>query len=883
MSCTPRRRRLSGFSALLTLTLLGTLLLPVGPAAAVPGATSTVFVNELHYDNTGTDTGEFVEVAGPAGTNLSGWTVALYNGANGATYGTAAPLPTPIPDQQNGYGTVSVSYPSNGLQNGAPDGLALVNNGQIVQFLSYEGAFAAVGGPADGQTGTDIGVRQAGTEPAGSSLQLAGSGGSYGEFTWEATTAGTPGAPNTGQTFAQPGNAAPTIACPDDVVLDAGTATSREVTSTDPDGRVDSITVDTVDPATTTIMVGSTTPQSGTTPASATLTVDEATAPGSYEVVLQASNDDTEPQTVTCAFTVTLVSDEPVLISAIQGAGHTSPREGDLVVVEAVVVGDFQGDAQGNQLGGFFLQEQDSQADADAATSEGIFVFDPDAADMSPGDLVSVTGTVTEFNGLTEITDVSAVTTRSTGNPLPTAATLSLPVADRSDLEAFEGMRVTVPGELFVTENYQLGRFGELRLAHGGVLPQGTNVAEPGEPARAVEASNDSREILLDDGRTVQNPEPVPYLGSADDPRGRIGDVTTDLSGVLSFGFSQYRIQPTGDVAFTPSRSRPLQPPAVGGELRAASFNVLNYFDAPFPSARGADNQEEFDRQEAKIVEAVLGLDADVVGLIELENGNAADEATPAQQVLAEALNAEAGAGVYDFIDTGVIGGDAIRQGFLYQPAAVKPVGRFAVLDDVDPFTRNSRPPLAQRFRDTDTGATFIAVVNHLKSKGCRGASGANADQGDGQGCYNADRVLGAQALRDWIATDRYFTKESDVLIIGDLNAYAKEDPIDALTDAGYVNLIERFNGDDGYSYTFDGRQGYLDHALASPSLLAQITGAAEWHVNADEPLLLDYNTEFNPAGAYRADAFRSSDHDPVVVGLGEGARRPRDRRTGLG
>ena len=110
------------------------------------------------------------------------------------------------------------------------------------------------------------------------------------------------------------------------------------------------------------------------------------------------------------------------------------------------------------------------------------------------------------------------------------------------------------------------------------------------------------------------------------------------------------------------------------------------------------------------------------------------------------------------------------------------------------------------------------------------------------------------------------------MLILGDMNSYAKEDPITTLEKAGFTNLIEQRNGREAYSYAFDGQWGYLDHALGSASINSQVTGVGDWHVNADEPSILDYNTEFKtPAqvsSLYAPDQFRISDHDPVVVGL---------------
>ncbi|HEX7062062.1 MAG TPA: lamin tail domain-containing protein, partial [Woeseiaceae bacterium] len=160
-----------------------------------------LFVNELHYDNAGTDSGEAIEIAGPAGTDLEGCSVVLYNGATGAAYATT-PLADVIPDQQDGFGTVAVSYGTNGLQNGAPDGVVLVGAARVIQFLSYEGAFAALDGPAAGLASTDIGAAETGDTPVGQSLQLAGTGVSAGEFAWTGPAASSFGAVNGGQTFA---------------------------------------------------------------------------------------------------------------------------------------------------------------------------------------------------------------------------------------------------------------------------------------------------------------------------------------------------------------------------------------------------------------------------------------------------------------------------------------------------------------------------------------------------------------------------------------------------------------------------------------------------------------------------------------------------------
>jgi len=303
--------------------------------------------------------------------------------------------------------------------------------------------------------------------------------------------------------------------------------------------------------------------------------------------------------------------------------------------------------------------------------------------------------------------------------------------------------------------------------------------------------------------------------------------------------------------------------------LRVASFNVLNYFTTF--GERGADNQAEFDRQRTKIITALVALDADVVGLMEIENDGYGEYSAIAD--LVNGLNAVAGAGSYAYIDPGVekIGDDEIAVGLIYQPAHVTPVGAAAILDDsFNPAYHEdkNRPALAQTFAENATGEKFTAVVNHLKSKGSSCADLGDPDTGDGQGNCNLTRTRAMTVEIEWLATDPTGSNDPDFLIIGDLNAYGMEDPIVAALDAGYTDLSKQYLGDEAYTYIFDGMSGYLDHALSNPSLTGQVTGATEWHINADEPSVIDYNVEYKPQDFYAPDAYRSSDHDPVVVGL---------------
>ena len=219
-------------------------------------------------------------------------------------------------------------------------------------------------------------------------------------------------------------------------------------------------------------------------------------------------------------------------------------------------------------------------------------------------------------------------------------------------------------------------------------------------------------------------------------------------------------------------------------------------------------------------------------------------------------------------------GSDAIRVGFLYRVSTIETAGSYAVLDSsVDAtFLDRNRPALAQTFREKSSGELFTAAVNHFKSKGssCDDVSDPNLD--DGAGNCNLTRTNAAAALANWLATDPTSSGDPDFLILGDLNSYAMETPITTLQAAGYTDLAQQFLGNDTYSYLFSGEWGTLDYALANTSLLTQVTSVYEWHINADEPIALDYNTEYKSASQiasfYAATPFRSSDHDPIVIGL---------------
>ena len=579
-------------------------------------------------------------------------------------------------------------------------------------------------------------------------------------------------------------------------------------------------------------------------------------------------------------------------IFEVQGSGLASPLVGTEVAVEGVVVGDFQNNASvdSGDLNGIFVQ--DLAGDGDPTTSDGVFVYTPGGLDVSVGDAVRVRGSVSEYHDLTEI-GASQIWLCSAGNVVPEPTSLSLPLANVDDLEPYEGTLVTFPQNLVISEYFNYDRYGEIVLTSRRHLTPTAEFA-PGSPEE-MQAVQDYLldKITLDDGRSAQNPDPAIH------PNGMVfdlsnlfrgGDLVANATGFLDQFDAPYRIQPTQGADYTPANPRPAAPEDVGGNLKVVSMNTLNYFstlDTGTPicgpsqnlDCRGANTAEEFTRQRDKIIAAISVMNADVIGLLEIEN-NVNDEAL---LNLVDGLNTALGADTYAAVGTGPIGTDAIKVALIYKPASVSPVGGYAILNSsvnsrfID--TKN-RPALAQTFIDNSTGGIFTVAVNHLKSKGSACDDVGDPDLGDGAGNCNLTRTTAAQALVDWLATDPTGSGDSDNLIIGDLNSYDKEDPINAIkagpdgilgTADDYTDLVYLYQGEDAYSYVFDGQVGYLDYALSSASLTAQITRVADWHVNADEPDLIDYDMTYKQDAQdalYAPDPYRYSDHDPVIVGL---------------
>jgi uncharacterized protein len=551
-------------------------------------------------------------------------------------------------------------------------------------------------------------------------------------------------------------------------------------------------------------------------------------------------------------------------ISDVQGSGSASPFNGQPTTVRGTVTGKYSPT-------GFFVQ---SSGDGNPATSDGLFVNSTAAVNV--GDAVQVNGTIGEANTLTQLTSASVAVCGTPTVISPTIVTLPVPAG--TTLEPYEDMLVTFSQTLTADQNFFQGRYGQVTLSSDGRMFNPTNGNGLGDTVEL----NLRRMIVLDDASYLQNPNPIPYIGV--DNTLRAGDTITNLTGVIDYGpinstvsIQHFRLQPIGPISFTRVNARSNTPPNVGGSIKVGSFNVLNYFNGDelgggFPTPRGATTLVEFNRQRNKIIPAIVALNADVVGLMEIENdGNGTQSAI---QDLVNGLNAATAPNTYAFVAEPAPGGDQIKVAMIYQPGRITPIGA------AQNYQTNTaaysplfdRPPLIQRFQ-APNGQQFFVIVNHFKSKGSCPSSGVDLDYG--QGCWNVKRTAQANELLNFINT-ALKPIDPDVIIIGDLNAYGDEDPIVALENGGLIDQVAAHEpADTRYSYVFDGQAGYLDHGLSTASLNTQITDVRHWHINSDEPSVIDYNTEFKPQDLYTATPYRASDHDPVLIGLSLGAPTP--------
>jgi predicted extracellular nuclease len=568
--------------------------------------------------------------------------------------------------------------------------------------------------------------------------------------------------------------------------------------------------------------------------------------------------------------------DPTTLISAIQGEMDVSPLKGQTVSVEAVVTASFQ-DSTG--LKGFFIQEEAADQDLNANTSEAVFVYDNLFGKAAVvGDKVRVSALVEESFGQTQLAKLVDLTSCGAAEAI-VAVPVTLPVASLTQFEALEGMKVRLAEPLVVTDNYGLGRYNELGLSSERLF-QPTQVALPGDAAQAVMVANSLNKLVLDDGSNLQNKDTVyPAPGLSASNTVRVGDEVLPFDAVLGYGFSKYRVHPLTEPVFVSSNPRTEQPAISKGDYRIASINVLNYFNGDgagngFPTSRGASTAVEFAKQRDKIIAAISAMNADLVGLLEIENDGFSEQSAIAD--LVRGLNDKAGADVWAFVDFGLpqVGTDAITSAIIYRKNKVIEVGSAAVTTAV-PFDYGNRALISQSFKLPQSAELLNFTVAHLRSKGsCPSdkADVANTDSGDGQGCWNGVRTQAVQAMHHWLAGYPTGVETDNNVIVGDFNAYLQEDPIRAMNDAGYVQLSQQAHGSKVSSYVFNGESGTLDHVFAAGEIKHRFAEVTEWAINADEPAILDYNEEFKSevakANFYAPGPFRSSDHDPIVMSV---------------
>jgi len=921
-------------------------------------ASSPIFINEIHYDNAGVDQNESIEVVAPISQTLDGYSIVFYNG-DGTPYESRV-LNGVLNDWGNGFGSLVIEH--KGIQNGSPDGIALVDsNGSVIQFISYEGNILAIEGIAIGMSSEDIGVSESGATLLGQSLQLIGNGTLYEDFTWNTATTSSFGSPNEEQNLTNDGNyskAEPPTPPKEESNTSLffseyieGSSYNKAIEIYNPNNQsvnlanysIEIYSNGSLDASGQISLVGSLETNSTFVvahPSAMQSILDKAQQTssrlnfngddalilkyngiiidiiGEIGVANEWGSGDASTQDNTLVRKATIMegtttfdilewegfandsfdklgrhnddindtneSDETESISkihTIQGSGEMSPLIGESVVVEAIVVGDFQEEDNDStrNLKGFYIQEEESEYDDNLSTSEAVFIYEKISVirDVALGDRVRVVGKVMEYKEQTSI-EAQSIEIISRDNTLPTPTIVTLPA---DSLESYEGMLVEFNDTLSIIEMYNLDRYNEIKLIQGGRVEQFTQNNLPSVDSYQIHLDTiESRTIVYDDGLDIQN-APIGNLDGFGTTFNtisdiRMGDSIEHLKGILTYD-ERWRVRSmvNGDNRFNKSNIRP-NLPNIEGRLKVASLNLHNYFTTL--GSRGASNIVELQRQTQKLVTLLASMDADLIGVMEIENNYAKGEES-AMAYLINALNTKVGEETYVYVEANM-GEDAIAVGIIYKRATLKlaPNCTVEVLKDSDLSSLgmsgklfggdgSNRPPLASTFEEISSGEIFTFVVTHLKSKGSVGNYAEDVDKQDGQGKSNFTRLKGVEAITKWLELDPTGSGESDFLVLGDMNAYAKEEPSLYLKEHNYSNLM-----DDTYTYIFDGAVGMLDYAFASPTLLAQSTGASVWHINADEPDAIDYNMDYGrDVAIFDASLpYRASDHDPIIIGL---------------
>ncbi len=644
--------------------------------------------------------------------------------------------------------------------------------------------------------------------------------------------------------------------------------------------------------------------------------------------------------------------DPATLVSTIQGAGDSSPLipkgkgESKDVVVEAVVTANTP-----ERLRGFFIQEEITDEDNNPNTSEGLFIYGPHP-ELIPGNRVRVRGTVRETHDLTQLVAQKVIVcdsdTKALDKVRPAIPKKGLVL---QEMEHLEGMLVSFKGDSFkgdgfkgdgfkgkapkrsstltVSRNYsydfESGR-SSMDVSLNGPLFKPTQLFPPNSPKTIAQAkaNNKNRLTLITDERKQVDGRISYYpVFDPDDHYIRVGDTIRELTGVVTFRYGRYQLLPTKTLdagafqhSFSPRKDFPK--PHISGTVRVGSFNVMNYFNTlepghkpnPTGTNRGAQSKKEFVLQRDKIAETIARMNADILGLMEIENNGFGKGSAIAD--LLDAINSRLPAREqYAAITTSnsaPIGTDAITVVLIYKTACVTPVGKLHIITmpaqhfalknskgESISVTRSTRPTITQNFRDIFSKQTISIAVNHFKSKhsmcdedyrrytdsrgrvpldGLRIRPDSPMTPGyvdNLQGNCNQLRVAAAHHLGQTI-TQLNENLSSNILLIGDFNAYGQEDPLRALTsDFNLVNLAtagesKKSHIRQNYSFAYHGELGALDHAIANKSLARQLVHFEEWHINSVENSLFEYPDKFSGNLPKDSEPFSSSDHDPLIV-----------------
>lgn len=489
---------------------------------------------------------------------------------------------------------------------------------------------------------------------------------------------------------------------------------------------------------------------------------------------------------------------------------------------------------------GFFVQ--DKIGDGDPTTCDAIFVA-TDTAAIRLGDELTLTGRCTA-DTLTDIASLKKIAERQS-----VSATKVVFPDDflNGNGSKYIGMAVEFDQTLVVTNNYYWNS-GTITLSSQRLMTP-TEVALPGSSDYQAVLQANAQNNLIVAPKTAQSRPFADANGTL-----RTGYQVDNLTGTLIASSGNYhKLQITATPDWY-ANERPTTHADIGDyNVKVCATNLEYYLRSDYGTGYGPDDEAVANRQHAKIVKGLRAIDADIYGLLEIQQGQ------NAIAYLCDALNQAAGSDIYAYIDDGTsVYTSYTKTAFIYRKDKIAPKGSFQ-FNNLKTLYRKA----IQGFTLKANGESFVLSLNHFKSKSgsTTDESESDKDQNDGQGQFNGTRVAEAESV---IAKCAAQTTDSDVLVMGDLNAHSMEDPVQRFVAAGYKNLLKK-HATNQYSYVFGGRCGLLDHALANASMSAQVTGATVVHLNADEPAIFEYPTDLTTT------MYRYSDHDAVVVGLSLG------------